>query len=202
VSAFDRASALLALVESDRERRTRETLEPARARARAELAEARRAARSRVATALAGERATFEARVAAAEARVATARRTSLQRRRKALVAEGWVRLAHAMRARWADPGTRRAWTGAALAAGLALLPRGRWRLEGPEGWSEADRAEALGRLAREGVEAECACLPRIETGIAITSGRVVLDATAEGLLAERAQVEGRMLRLLEETRT
>ena len=183
----DRAAALIALVEADRATRTAAVLDPAASDAREVLRHARKAARRRVATAIAEERAAFAARVGAAEARVATARRMADQRRFKALVAEGWAALTPALLARWRDATQRREWIQAALEQGMAILPRGPWRVDVPADWSEPDRTQV-------GIESSFATDPAIAAGLRITSGKVELDATLAGLLADRLLVEGRLL--------
>ena len=194
MTARDRAEALVALVESDLAMRTRAVLDPAASEARELTRAARRAARSRVSTALAEERGAFEARIAAAEARLATARRMATQRRLKVLLAEGWEILPGSLAARWADAGARAEWIAAALAHALAVLPRGTWEIHGPASWSIPERTQAMALLGREGVEAKCATAPGIEAGIRVLAGNVELDATPAGLLADRQRVEGRLL--------
>ena len=194
----DRAAALVALVESDRDARRHAIVEPAARESRAELAAARRDAKLRVGTAIAEERAAFSARVAAAEARLATARRMVRQRRLAGLVAEGWQRLPAALAARWSDPAARGAWIEAALARAVAVLPAGNWRIAGPASWSAAERDQARAWLAARGIAAQAEASDDIDAGIQVTSGKVELDATPAGLTAGRADVEGRLLYFFE----
>jgi len=190
----ERAAALIALVESDRSSRMREIVEPAQNEARTGLARARREAKARVATAVAEERAAYRAKVAAAEARLATARRMVRQRRLKAFAAEGWQCLPAALTARWADGAACRAWIDAAIGHAVAVLPAGAWVVEGPAQWSEAERRELTGRMAERGIDCRCAAIASIDAGLRIASRNVEVDATAAGLAAEHAAVEGRML--------
>lgn len=189
-----RAAALVALVEADLAERTRAVVEPARAQAREELRAARHAARLRVATAIAEERAACAAKVGAAEARLATARRMARQRQLKALLAEGWTHVAAALAARWRDTEGRGAWVRAALGHARAILPAGAWRIAGPPQWSEDEREAATAALATHGIQATAAADATIEAGLRIVSGKVEVDATLAGLLADRAAVEGRLL--------
>jgi len=196
----ERAAALIALVEADLASRSREVLDPAAGEARATLREARRAARSQVATAIAEERTMHAARIGTAEARLATARRMVLQRRLKALLAEGWERMPGALAARWAQPAQRSEWVRAALAHARRVLPAGAWQVQGPESWSEAERAQAGAALAAEGIEAACTASPDIAAGIRVASRNVEVDATLAGLLADRVAIEGRLLARYEDT--
>jgi hypothetical protein len=194
VKLDERTAALVALVEADAAARSRAVLEPAAAQARELLRNARRAARQRVATAIAEERAAYSARVGAAEARLATARRMAEQRRLQALVAEGWERLAPALAARWRDAAGRREWVQAALDQAQALIPGGSWRVEAAAGWTEAERTQALAALAGRCIEVSFASDAAISAGLRVRSGNVELDATLAGLLADRLGVEGRLL--------
>jgi hypothetical protein len=195
----ERAAALLALVEADLASRSREVLDPAQRQARETLAVARRAARSQVATAIAEERTMHAARVGTAEARLATKRRMMLQRRLKALVAEGWERMPAALAERWSRPAQRAEWVRAALAHARRVLPAGAWLVTGPESWSEAERAGARAALAAEGIEVTCTASPEVAAGIRVASRNVEVDATLAGLLAERGAIEGLLLARYEE---
>jgi hypothetical protein len=199
MKAEDRASALVALVDADRASRARAILDPALGRAREEVAHARRAARSRVTTAIAEERAAFAARIAAAEARLATARRMVRQRRLKALLADGWERLPRALAARWDDADGRERWIDAAVRSAATILPATGWEVRGPASWSEGERARLTASLAARGIGATCEATPRIEAGIRVACRNVEIDATLGGLLDERAAVEGRLLHFFEE---
>ena len=194
MKAEERAAALVALVAADSAARTRAVLEPAARQARDLLRHARRSARMRVATAIAEERGACASRLGAARARLATARRMAEQRRLKALVAEGWTRLAPAMLARWNDPEGRRAWVDAALARALAVLPAAPWRIEGPAAWPQEERARIEAALAARKVEAEFATGEGIDAGLRIRSRNVELDATLAGLVGDRFAVEARLL--------
>ena len=190
----DRAAALVALVEADSEARTRAVTEPAARQAREMLRTARRNARLRVATAIAEERGTYSLRTGAAEARLATARRMVEQRRLKALVAEGWERLAPALLARWNREAERREWIDAAIARATDLLPCATWQVDGPAGWPEAERAHLESELRECGIDAQVGTDAAIEAGLRIASGNIELDATLAGLLADRFAIEGRLL--------
>ena len=173
MSADDRADALIALIGAERDARAREAREPLGREARELLANARRSARARVATAIAEERAAFDSRIAAAEARLATVRRMARQRRMKALLAEGWKRLPGVLAARWADEASRARWIDAASKHAEKVLPAGERQASfDPSG------------------------------GVRIVTGRVTVDATVAGLLADRLAVEGRLLCRLEEEGT
>lgn len=196
----ERTQALLAVVDEYRRRRCAELLEPAEAQARqivrAALAEARR----RVRTAIAEERQRVAAEVAAAEARLATERRLAAQRRATRMLALAWDRLRDELARRWRDPDSRARWVGAHLARALQALPGGAWTIRCAPDWPAPERDAALQRLAAQGVrdvrvEPDAA----IAAGLRVQAGHNVLDATLDGLLADRTAIEGQLLELMEE---
>lgn len=195
----DRIAALLALVDGHREKRSHELLAPASHEARRLAASARRAARARVAATIATERAQYSSRVASAEARLATRRRMARQHRVTALIVQGWQRLPQALAARWADEEKRRVWVGSCLAQAVATLPPGTLEIEAPADWDERERAAAREWLAARGVNAAILSSPGVEAGLRLRSGGIVLDATLEGLVADRLAIEGRLLNHFEE---
>jgi hypothetical protein len=197
-----RTTALLALVEQYQARRFAELLEPARAEARATLRAALAEARKRVSTAIAEERKRRDLEVGAVEAALATDRRLAAQRHAVQLLANAWSELRTRLIARWNDAPTRARWVDAYLGRALKAVPSGPagWRIEHHPAWVESERAPQLERLRAQGVpsvvfERDSA----IVAGFRIVGGHNVLDATLDGLLADRAQLEGRLLHHLQE---
>jgi len=192
MNAEERMHALLALVDGYREGRRAELLGKAREEARATLLEASRQARRRVHDAIVAERARCAAAVSAAEAQLRTRRRLAHQAREAAMVAAGWERLRSALAARWADPAGRRRWAEASLERAGEVLPRGAWEVRHGPGWPEAERQALAGPGLTFAAE------PAIAAGLRVRAGHNVLDATLEGLLADRKAIEGRLLHLVE----
>jgi vacuolar-type H+-ATPase subunit H len=194
-----RASALLATIDEFRRTRCDECVAAARTEARRLRREAHAAARTKVRAVLAEERARLEAEVASREARLQTERRLAAQRGVSALLGEAWPRLRAAVNEAWATPGLRRAWTSRQIAAASALLPGQRWRIRHAPGLGEEERkslAQVSGVRNVEWLEDST-----LSAGFAIEADHNVLDATFEGLLAERAALEARLLVLLEEAK-
>lgn len=190
-----RTQALLDLVEADRRARCEGLLNEAKAQAAAQLAQARAQARGQWRQARDEEMQRCEGLLAAARAELATLKRLHGQRRVEALLARGWEMLPGALRARWQDPQSRRLWVDAAVAAALAALPPRDWALAHPADWPEAERQDCLDGLAgRLGHRPAAAVEPSLAAGLRIAAAGNVIDATPAGLLADRAEIGGRLV--------
>ena len=195
-----RTAALLALVEEFRARRCAELLEPARSQARALLRNARTEGRNRVHTTIVEARQRLAGEIGAAQARLATERRLAEQRRALRVLQQAWSALREALRARWRDDAARRQWLDAHLMRALRVLPAGGWQIEFPAGWPQSERASFAARIAAAGIADACwQAREDIDGGVRIRSGSNVVDATIDGLLADRAGLEGGLLDLLQE---
>jgi hypothetical protein len=210
-----RTLALLAVVADYRQQRCAELLDPARRQVQEQVAAALREARRRVRTAIAEERKHSAAALAAAEAQLATERRLAQQRRATTRLADGWTALRAALQAHWTTAATRRAWIDTHLARAHAVLhavgePAGRaapdasaasaWLLTGPADWPADERDAVAAQLRAQGAPAvQVATDPQLSAGFRVQAGHNVLDATLDGLLADRAAVQGRLLQLIEE---
>lgn len=191
--------ALLALVEADRTKKCEAILAEARAHVQALLADAHRDARRRMREAFAEERARRDERVAAARAKLQTHRRAALQRRATALLAAAWQRLPGALDARWRAPEARRAWVAAVVAAARALLPGGGWKITHAPDWPQAERDALAAELAYSlDMTPRFVSDEAIHAGVKIAAGGNVIDGTLAGLLADRAEIGGALLDLLE----
>ena len=196
------AQALIDLIEGDRARQCGDVLGEADGRAVSALAQAREDARRRVRQVFAEQRQRRERELAAARARLATHRRLHEQRRIAALLQLAWDRLPGELRATWRHAPARAAWTAQLIAYARARLQPGAWRIAHAPDWP-ADEREAV----RASLVAAARVEPRFEpdaaiaAGIKVVDGTNVVDGTLAGLLADRADVEARLLRLLEATR-
>jgi hypothetical protein len=199
MNADERARALLALVDEYRDSKSREILDAARAEAHALVAQAFRLARSRVHEAIVDERKRYDAAVAGAEARLhAPAPRAP--GREAAMLAEGWRLLPGALAESWRSPAGRRRWAETHLGRALATLPRTDWEIAHAPGWAGDERQAAAGWLAAHGgPDLSFAADGTLTAGFRVRAGHNMLDATLEGLLAERKAIEGRLLHHLEQ---
>lgn len=194
-----RTQALLDLVEADRAQRCGALLEQARSQAQAALAQARRQARERMRETFAEERERATARIAAAQAELQTRRRLQAQHRAEALLALAWQRLPQVLLARWQDPSQRARWVQAALQSAQARLPEGRWTVRHPPDWPAQERASIVPQLrSRSTGEPALQADPSIVAGLRLAANGNVVDATLAGLLADRDEIGGRLIGLLE----
>jgi len=197
-----RTLALLELVDHERHAQCDALVGEARAQAAALVAQARAASRQRAHEALQEELARVEAAIAAAQAELQTQRRLHAQRRIEALLALGWQRLPEVLRARWQDPARRAAWIERAIIAGRSVLPAGEWHVFHGDGWPEAERTALSQRLLEErGADPTFVADARIEAGLRVAAGGNVVDVTLAGLLADRDEIGGRLIGLLEADR-
>lgn len=194
-----RTHALLAVVDAYQRRRCAELIEPAREQARTLRREALRAAHERVRKAIEEARKRLATEIGAGEARLATAQRLHAQRRAAATLAQAWAPLRAALRRRWLDAPTRLRWVESHLERALRALPHTAWEIQHPRDWNEAERGSVAARLAAHGIEVAFTAQPSIEAGLRVIAGNNALDCTLDGLLAERAAIEGRLLQLLAE---
>jgi hypothetical protein len=200
LSLDKRTAALLALVEDFRARRCAELLDPAGEKARAILRGARAEGRRRVHTTIAEARQRLAGEIGAAQAQLATERRLAGQRRALQVLQQAWQQLRAALLARWRDEPARRRWLDAHLARALNALPHAHWRVEFAPGWPPAEREALAARMAAAGVTGVSwqGC-DDIDGGVRIRAGNNIVDATVDGLLADRAALEGRLLDLLQD---
>jgi hypothetical protein len=112
------------------------------------------------------------------------------------LLESAWPTLRSRLQAQWNEPTSRRRWVTAHLGRATGALPASlRWRIEHAPAWTAEDGAMATALLGAAGVT-DCGFVAgeRIDAGLRIVAGRNVVDATLEGLLADRARIEGRLL--------
>jgi len=191
--------ALLDLIEADRAHQCGQVLGEAHGRASALRAKASEQARSRMRQVFAEQRQRRHDQLAAAQARLATRRRLHAQQRTAALLLLAWQHLPDELRALWRHNGSRAAWVKHLAAYARERLQPGPWRIVHAAGWP-ADEQQALASslLANARVEPRFEADASIEAGLKLVAGSNVIDGTIAGLLADRADIEAQLLRLLE----
>jgi hypothetical protein len=190
--------ALLEIAEDYRAERCQGLRAKAREDSRRVLGEAHAAARRDLRAMLSPERERLAAEIAAAEARLVTQRRMRDQRRVAAVLEQVWPALARALRERWEAPAGRASWIAHHLGIARRALPARAWVIQHPQDWPPAGREQANQWLRSHAIE-DVRFEPdsKLQAGIRVVCGANVLDASLEGLLADRAQIEGRLLHYL-----
>jgi vacuolar-type H+-ATPase subunit H len=201
VNTEQQMRALLDLVEADRAQQCGQILGDAKARADVLLAQAHADARSRMRQAFDDQRQRRREKIVAAQARLATQRRLHEQQRTAALLRLAWDQLPGELLTLWQQPASRAAWVAHVLASARTRMPRGSWHLVHAPTWP-AEEQHALAQM----LVAESGAAPVFDADTTITAGLKVLangnaiDGTLAGLLAGRAEIEARLLRLLEQS--
>jgi hypothetical protein len=191
--------ALLRIAGDYQAERCRAMLERAKADWQAVVKTAHAEARRELRARLTPERERLAAELARAEARLVTRRRQRQQRGVSLLLRQAWPRLTQALRARWEQPEARAAWVARQLALARGLFPAAGWQIAHPESWPAEERALAERWLRQHGVpDARFVPDSALPAGIRIACGPNLLDASLDGLLADRAGIEGRLLFHLE----
>ena len=193
------ARALLELIEADRARQCSQILGDAMARAAAVRAQAHADARARMRQAFAEQRLLRREQIAAAQARLATHRRLHEQQRTAVLLRLAWQQLPGELLTLWQQPSSRAAWVAHVLASAQSRVPRGPWRIVHAADWPAAQRqALAQAHQAATGAAPTFEADASISAGLKVVAAGNVIDGTLNGLLADRADFEARLLRLLE----
>ena len=111
------------------------------------------------------------------------------------LLRDGWPALVDGLRRRWSDPPARASWCDMVTERALGAFGPSKWTIEHPSDWTDADRELVEQSLASHGVPPPAFQLDESTTaGLRVRHGTACLDGTIDGLLAERARVEARLL--------
>ena len=194
-----RIGPLLAVVEAYRREACERSLAQARAEALAIVGQGRGEARQRVHRAVEEEKTRSRTQLAAASAHLQTLRRHHRQEQTSALLAAAWERLVSALRQRWHDPALRRAWTAQLLREAREVLPGGAWEISHPPDLPE-DELQRLREWvpASPGQPVQWRADAQLAVGLRIRASGVVLDGTLDGLVRDRARLQGELLAALE----
>ncbi|MGZ8272631.1 MAG: hypothetical protein ACXW2G_04485 [Burkholderiaceae bacterium] len=196
----ERTAALIGTVDQYRAERCAELLEPAVREARTTVKGALSDARRRVTTAIDEERKRLRRDVGAVEASLATERRLVAQQRAVRQLSRAWTALREALTKRWYDPTARRAWVEAHLARATECLAHdAEWKIRHHAAWRDDERRTAAELLRTRGIRAMFEHDAALVAGFVVTCGHNVLDASLDGLLADRSGIEGRLLQRMED---
>jgi len=187
--------ALLDLVEASRAQQCAQILGDANAKAAALRTQAHAAARTRMRQAFEEQRLRLRERIAAAQAQLASQRRLHAQQRSAALLRLAWEQLPGELLALWRQPAERAAWVAHVLESARKSMPGTHWRIVHAPDWPAPEQQALAAGLAKAPMfEGD----PLITAGLKIVANGNVIDGTLAGLLADRAELEARLLRRLE----
>lgn len=159
------------------------------------LADSRRRMRERVHKAVGEERQRRETALLDSRHRIETAGRQRVQQQYRAFLKEALPQLRDELGRRWRDAGARRAWCDMLLTDAADRLAAERWTVEHPGDWSPDDTRWLERAFAERGLPApELREEPSISAGLRLCLDGARLDATLDGLMANRHAVEAQLL--------
>jgi hypothetical protein len=200
VSIERQIRALLRVAEEYQAERCNALLDAANRKSRHILQHAHAAARSRLREALSDQRERLDAAIAEAETELVTQLRVSAQKRLTAALTLSLPGLKQALHRQWASRSGRSRWVEQHLKVARSVLPPTGWTIVHPPDWPQDEREDVRGWLQALGIDH-----PRFESdaalsaGIRVTCGPNLLDASLDGLLADRPLIEGRLLHYLQQ---
>lgn len=187
--------ALLGLVNQQREQRTRDIRAKGDAQVQEILRTAHAEARESLHQAVARERARMMQGLRQAQARAELETRRRAQRETLTLLEQMWERIDAALAARWAAERERAAWIAAAMQQAAQLLPGRPWRMEHAAGVPPEEQPRGEAQVRAGGArDVEWHLEPQIRAGLRVRTSGACLDATVEGLLADREDIEALFL--------
>ena len=187
--------SVLDALRAQKDRRCREIRAAASRRAERLLADSRRRMRERVHRAVIEERQRRETALLDARHRIETARRREVQAHYRDFLQEAAPLLHAELGSRWRDPAARRDWCATAIGEAGDRLPGVSWTLEHSADWTPDDAQWLAQAFADRGLpQPELHEDAAITAGLRIRLGGACLDATLDGLLADRTAVEARLL--------
>ncbi|MEW5790277.1 MAG: hypothetical protein ACOY4L_06925 [Pseudomonadota bacterium] len=186
---------LIRIIESKRDQSCEAIRKEAEDQAAELFRQAYRDARSRLHQAIREERARASRRIEGAQAQArAHQRQRELQRSRLRLN-RAWDLLPDALQRRWRDATSRQVWSAAVLHEALALLPPGAWVIRHAPAWPDQEISAVEEAVAqRTGKAPLFQADENIGAGICICLDGACVDGTIQGILANRAWVEARLL--------
>lgn len=191
--------SVLDALRAQQDRRCREIMSSASRKAAQLLADSRRRMRERVHAAVVEERQRHETALLESRHRIETAARRAVQQHYREFLHDTVPLLGEELERRWRDPQTRRAWCEMLIGEAADRIDATTWTVEHAGDWSRDDtRWLEQAFAARELPPPELHEDPDIVAGLRVRLGPACLDATRDGLLADRHAVEAMLLAALE----
>jgi len=192
--------ALAREVERQLKNETSGMIAAAESDARVIIAQARTDARRRAHEAIQELRREGADRLAGAKVKLETELRARAQRQAAQAVSDGFPMLREELDARWRDQQSRRQWTDAVARLCPLRLRPGAWCVEHPADWSEPEQRNFMAAIGeRDGVHISFKADGEIKSGLRIKADQAVLDATPQGLLADRRTIAALILDKIEQ---
>lgn len=185
--------AMLEGIEKDLDARREEMRIEARKQARALLKNVRRQCRSRVAQAVAEERAHRDHSLQKANAALASRVRRRQQALDRSQLGQGYQKLRQALVARWSDRDARSDWACTLIKDASALLSNSTWQIEYPAKLP-AQEAQRLFDDVGGGPDIELIPADDLEAGFRLRHDDARLDMSVDGLLAQVDEMAGELL--------
>ena len=187
--------ALRRLIRDSAEAQCREIEQQTQTEARDMLRRARHEASERVHQAIEHERQQQAQRLEHERAALESHDRQQLLETTRRTLGHAWQELEAMLAALWQAHECRGEWIRSLFEQALERLPAGQWRIEHPVPFPEEIDSDWQARLREHsGAEPEWIARAEIRAGLRIRVGGVHLDATLDGLLADRTQLEARLL--------
>jgi vacuolar-type H+-ATPase subunit E/Vma4 len=183
--------AMLEGIERDLDARREQMETDARKQARMLLRNVRRQCRSRVALAIAEERAHRDRSLQKANAALASRVRRRQQALDRKQLVEGYRRLREALVERWRDSDARSLWARTLIEDASTVLANSTWHVEYPASLP-AEEAQRLFETSERDIELVPA--DDLEAGFRLRHDDARLDMSVDGLLAQVDEMAGELL--------
>lgn len=188
------ASSLIRHLREEQAQKCRDIEREATAWNRDHVRKARRQARIKVQAAVRLARDRCRTEVAAAEAQLAAEQRRRRQAQLNALLSQIMERVPDALAARWLDANTRSAWIDAALRDAKRRLDASAWTIRHATGLMPDEK---LGHF--DGARLTWVEDAGLVAGLVVEKPGARMDASIDGLLTGSAELQSRVLRMLNE---
>ena len=187
--------SIISALRAQRDRRCREIAGESRNRNRQLLQSARERMRQRLHRAVDEERRHRADALLRARQRIDSNQRRNLLACYREYLREVWPLLVAELEQRWSDDEGRRLWCEMAIREACMSLPHEVWIVELPGTWPASDNAWLMSAFSgHELPEPELRIGNGLPPGVRIRCGDACLDATLDGLLDRRTEIEARLL--------
>jgi len=137
-----------------------------------------------------------------AASRMETREQRSAHTRYEQVLEVAWPRLLVALEERWRHRDGRRSWSAMLVDEAVSAIEAKTWTVEHPADWSSDDQSWFVEACSDRAIPPPVFLVdPGISAGLRVRLGDACLDGTLDGLLANRHEVEARILGMWERLR-